>query len=65
MKHKSQQPPQPISHPSTWHDGSDPQTKKKIYIKSLDPTIINNINYYKPCHCITPNEVAENSQRAL
>ena len=28
--HKSQQPPQPISRPTTGHDGPDPQTKKKI-----------------------------------
>ena len=33
--------------------------------QSLDSTRINYINYYKPCHCTTPNEVTENSQREL
>ena len=49
---------------TTWHDGPDPQTKKKIPFR-LNPTRTNNINYYKPCHCITSNEVTENSQREL
>ena len=30
QQHISQQPPQPISHPTTRHDRPDPQTKKKI-----------------------------------
>ena len=30
IQRKSQQPPQPISHPTTWHNGPDTQTKKKI-----------------------------------
>ena len=30
IQRKSEQPAQPISHPTTWHDGPDPRTKKKI-----------------------------------